>query len=106
VNFNGWLSRAGEGVAMPYRTTELELASFLKARGHQLLGTDSHLRLVGFTFDGSASADADAYFMGSSVSARELFQAHRHLRALIQQLRQHLNQKIRDERVNEFETRE
>ena len=75
-----------------YATTELELASFLKARGHRLLGTQPEGRLVAFTFDGSASEDAEAYFLGSSVSARELFEAHRHLRALIQQLKQHLNQ--------------
>jgi hypothetical protein len=72
-----------------YQTTELELAAFLKAKGHRLLGAEPDGRLVKFSFDGTASTDADAYFLGSSISARELFEAHRHLRALIQQVKQH-----------------
>jgi hypothetical protein len=83
---------------MNYRTTELEVASFLKAKGHPLLGAEPEGRLVAFAFDGAASADADAYFCGSQIPARELFEAHRHLRALIQQLKQHLFQRNGSER--------
>jgi len=74
---------------MDYRTNELELAAFLKARGHKLIGTQPDGRLILFSFPESASADADGYFAGTEVSATELFEAHRHLRALIQQVKQH-----------------
>ncbi len=77
-----------------YQTTELELAAFLKARGHRLLDARPQGRLVLFSFDDSASADVQAYFSSAEVSARELFEAHRHLRALIQQLKQHSYQRI------------
>jgi len=76
---------------LDYRTNELELAAFLKARGHKLIGTQPDGRLIRFAFPESASADADGYFAGMEVSARDLFEAHRHLRALIQQIKQHLN---------------
>jgi hypothetical protein len=33
----------------------------------------------------------ERYFAGAEIPARELFEAHRHLRALIQQLKQHIN---------------
>lgn len=76
---------------MDYRTNELELAAFLKARGHKLIGTQPDGRLVLFVFPESAATDADGYFAGVTISARELFEAHRHLRALIQQVKQHIN---------------
>jgi len=74
---------------MDYRTNELELAAFLKARGHKLMGTQPDGRLVLFAFPESAASDADRYFAGTEVPAMELFEAHRHLRALIQQVKQH-----------------
>jgi hypothetical protein len=76
----------------PYRTTELELASFLKARGHRLTTAKMDGRFVSFEFDPAASADAENYFTGAETSARDLFQAHRALRALIQQVREHSSQ--------------
>jgi hypothetical protein len=78
----------------PYQTTELEVAAFLKARGHRLLDAQPQGRLVTFGFEDSACEDVQAYFSGAEVSARELFEAHRHLRALIQQLKQHSYQQI------------
>jgi hypothetical protein len=71
-----------------YKTSELELASFLKLRGHKLVGAKPLGRIVEFTFDGDAAGDLDAYISGAEVSARELFEAHRSLRALIQQVKE------------------
>lgn len=75
-----------------YVTNELELASYLKAVGHRLLGADLRGNLVEFYFDVSAEQAVDAYFAGTPFSARELFEAHRSLRALIQQVKQHKDQ--------------
>ena len=72
-----------------YLTDELELAAFLKARGYRLFGAEPYGRLVTFAFDPSACADVDNYFAGAEISARELFEAHRHLRTLIKQVKQH-----------------
>ena len=79
-------------MTQPYKTTELELASFLKARGHRLASAKLDGRLVSFEFDPAASDDAANYFSGAETSARELFEAHRSLRALIQQVREHSTQ--------------
>jgi hypothetical protein len=72
-----------------YRTNELELASFLKAQGHKLLGVEPKGRLVEFHFDASAEKAVEEYFAGAQLAARDLFEAHRSLRALIQQLKEH-----------------
>jgi hypothetical protein len=89
-----------------YKTTELELAAFLKARGHRLAGAKLDGRFVSFEFDPTASTDAENYFSGAEASARELFEAHRSLRALIQQVREHTSQKIGPENTsNEHHTR-
>ena len=75
-----------------YKTTELELASFVKAQGHRLLRAQLKNRLVEFYFSASAENAVEDYFAGAQLSARELFEAHRSLRALIQQIRSHKNQ--------------
>ena len=75
-----------------YKTNELELASFLRARGHALLRAELKNRLVEFTFPAQAESAIEDYFAGAKLSARELFQAHRSLRALIQQVREHQSQ--------------
>jgi hypothetical protein len=75
-----------------YKTTELELASFLKARGQRLLRAQLKGRLVEFYFPASAESAVEDYFAGAQLSARELFEAHRSLRALIQQIKSHNNQ--------------
>lgn len=72
-----------------YSTNELEIASFLKAKGHNVKDTRVEGRIVSFYFDASAAEDVDAYFQGTEVPARNLFGAHRTLRALIQQVKQH-----------------
>ena len=75
-----------------YRTTELELASFLKASGHRLMGATQQGRLVSFAFEPSAASHAEAYIAGAQMPARDLFAAHRALRALIQQVKEHSKQ--------------
>ncbi len=75
-----------------YKTTELELASFLKAQGHRLLRAQLKGRLVEFYFPAAAESAVEDYFAGAQLSARELFEAHRSLRALIQQIKSHNNQ--------------
>ena len=70
-----------------YGTSELELAAFL--RGHRLLNACPKGAIVEFEFDARASDDVDAYFGGAGVPARELFGAHRELRTLIAQIRDH-----------------
>ena len=77
----------------PYQTTELEVAAFLKARGHKLLNAVPAGRLVTFSFDGRAGPDVDSYIAGAEVPARELFEAHRSLRALIQQVKESQSQR-------------
>jgi hypothetical protein len=85
------------GTKQPYKTSELELASFLKARRHPLTAAKMDGRLVSFEFDATAANDADNYFAGAETSARDLFEAHRSLRALIQQVREHFSQKTGSE---------
>jgi hypothetical protein len=72
-----------------YKTTELELAAFLKARGYRLASANLDGKFVSFEFESAAAGDARNYFTGAETSARELFEAHRSLRALIQQVREH-----------------
>jgi hypothetical protein len=81
-----------------YQTSELEVASFLRARGHRLLSSKLEGKVVVFEFGDRAAAEVDLYFSGIEVSARDLFEAHRSLRALIQQVREHSAQKIGSEK--------
>jgi hypothetical protein len=77
-----------------YSTTELEVAAFLKARGHRLVDAKPHGHLVSFWFEESAATDLDSYFCGVEVSARELFEAHRSLRGIIRQLKENNTNRI------------
>lgn len=86
-----------------YRTSELEIASFLKARGHKLTAAKMDGRFVSFEFEPAAASDVAAYFTGAETPARDLFEAHRSLRAMIQQVREHSSQqsKIGSERTSD-----
>ena|SRR5689334_19315997 len=86
---------------LPYKTTELELASFLKSRGHRLLSAKMAGRIVVFEFESDAADEVSLYFSGVETSARELFEAHRSLRALIQQVREHSSQIGSEQKLNE-----
>ena len=88
-----------------YKTTELELASFLKARGHRLVSAKLDGRVVAFEFNGNAASDVEDYFAGAEVPARDLFEAHRSLRALIQQVREHNAQRNGSEKPDESSRR-
>ena len=83
-----------------YRTSELELASFLKAEGHKVLGAELKGKLVEFQFDASAEDAVEHYFVGASLRARDLFEAHRSLRALIVQIHEHASNRRRTEQSN------
>src|ERR1700693_1164122 len=87
-----------------YKTAELELASFLKSRGHRLLSAQMTGRFVTFEIESGAAEDVDSYFGGAETSARELFEAHRSLRALIQQVREHASQIGSEHTSNEHES--
>lgn len=75
-----------------YKTSELEVASFLKASGHALLNAQAQGRVVEFYFEPAAEAAVERYFRGAALPARDLFEAHRSLRALIQQVKEHHSQ--------------
>jgi hypothetical protein len=79
-----------------YVTTELEIASFLKAAGQMLTSTLPRGRLVEFHFPQEALEHVDAYFSGAQLPARDLFEAHRSLRALIQQVKERQTQADRN----------
>ena len=80
-----------------YHTTELEIAAFLKARGHRLTAARLDGRFVVFEFDPAATADVPTYFSGAETPARELFEAHRSLWAMIQQIKEHKISRNRSE---------
>jgi hypothetical protein len=83
-----------------YKTTELEIAAFLKARGHRLTSANLDGRFVTFEFASTAAADVPTYFVGAETPARELFEAHRSLRALILQIKEHSSQQIGTEHTS------
>jgi predicted O-methyltransferase YrrM len=84
-----------------YFTTELELAAFLKASGHRLVSAKPQGgKFVSFEFDPNAADDADRFFAGAEVAARELFEAHRSLRVLIQQITEHRSQRNDERKIN------
>ena|SRR2546427_5781840 len=94
---------SASNMTQPYKTTELELAAFLKARGHRLASAKLDSKFVSFEFESAAADDAANYFSGAETSARELFEAHRSLRALIQQVREHSTQIGTEKRYREHE---
>jgi len=44
---------------------------------------------VEFIFDPAVAPDVEQYFAGGAAPARELFQAHRHLRTVVKQVKIH-----------------
>ena len=90
-----------------YETSELELAAFLKARGHHLLSAKPvpGKGYVNFTFaDNGTCEDAQCYFEGAEISARELFTEHRGLRALIRKVKEY-NAQIGSEHSDGYKSR-
>jgi hypothetical protein len=71
-----------------YRTTSLDLATFLKSQGHPLLGTDVSGTLVEFVFPSEARADVDVYYSGvAHVRPMHLFETFHDLRRRMLALR-------------------
>lgn len=71
-----------------FRTESLELASYLLARGHRLIGTDREERLVIFVFPGEATADTASFFDASvALPPIKIFEAHRSLRMMLNMVR-------------------
>jgi len=71
-----------------FRTDNLELASFLMARQHRLVGAIPSGLLVVFEFESSAAADVANFFSGSTpLPPITLFEHHRTLRSLIATVR-------------------
>ena len=70
-----------------YRTTDLNLAAFLVARGHGLLRVTpmpgSHQRA--FCFAPGTKSEADEYYQGAQVGARTFANALRDLKARIRE---------------------
>jgi len=91
---------------MNYATTELEIAAFLRARGHDLVQARFLGRLVQFEFGPTAEPDVLAYIGGAQMAARDLFEAHRHLRTLVKQIKQHHYQNRTDTHENTSSTRQ
>jgi len=73
----------------PYRTTELDIASYLVASGHRPLDVQPQGGLVEFVFDPSVAPVVEEYFSGASLPVQEVFRAHRHLRTIIKQVKIH-----------------
>jgi hypothetical protein len=75
----------------PYRTSELDIASYLIAAGHALVNVAPAGAIVEFVFNGTDGTAAEAvasYLAGDALPVREVFRAHRHLRSLIRQCKQ------------------
>jgi len=71
-----------------FHTENLELAAFLLARGHRLVGAISNGRLVSFEFVRSAVPDVANFFSGAvPLPPITLFEHHRTLRSLITTVR-------------------
>jgi hypothetical protein len=81
-----------------YRTTELELAAYLKAKGHPVREAVPQGRIVMFLFDDAVVPDVDAYFAGAQIVAQDLFEAYRSLRMVIQQAK--VNQLNKKDQIN------
>lgn len=71
-----------------FHTENLELAAYLMARGHRLLGASPTGRLVVFEFHASAAPDVPNFFSGTiPLPPITLFEHHRTLRSLIATVR-------------------
>ena len=65
-----------------YRTSSLDLATFLKSQGHPIIGTDSSGTLVEFIFPNNVHADIDVFYSGvASVRPLALFETFHALRS-------------------------
>ncbi len=73
-----------------FRTESLELAAYLLARGHQLVGTDrvDDSPMVIFVFPGEAAGDTASFFSGTvPLPPIKIFEAHRTLRMMVSMMK-------------------
>jgi hypothetical protein len=71
-----------------YRTSSLDLATFLKLQGHPIIGTDSSGALVEFIFPNNVHADIDVFYSGvAPVRPLQLFETYHSLRTSVLALR-------------------
>jgi hypothetical protein len=71
-----------------YRTTSLDLATFLKSQGHPILGTDSSGALVEFIFPNNVHTDIEVFYAGAAqVRPLHLFETFHSLRSSVLALR-------------------
>ena len=71
-----------------YRTSSLDLATFLRAQGHPIIGTDSSGALVEFIFPNDVHADIDAFYNGVvPLRPIALFETYHALRSSVLALR-------------------
>jgi len=59
-----------------YRTSDLQMASFLKLRGHNLLRVEGPVGRKVFVFGNVTAADLSSYYV-TAVLAPDLFSAYR-----------------------------
>ncbi len=69
----------------PQRISDLNVAAFLLAKGHRLLGTDFGGARVTFLFDAPDSAVSDYFDENCVISPRKLLNALRDLKGILQQ---------------------
>ena len=71
-----------------YRTSSLDLATFLKSQGHPIIGTDSSSALVEFIFPNNVHADIEVFYSGvAHVRPLALFETYHSLRSSVLALR-------------------
>jgi hypothetical protein len=87
------LRPADDSIPDTYCTDNLELASYLLARGHRLIGADPSCPLVAFVFEPRAAEDVANFFSGTTPAGTapippvKLFEHHRTLRSMIATIR-------------------
>jgi hypothetical protein len=87
------LRPADDSTPDTYRTDNLELGSYLLARGHRLIGAEPSSPLVTFVFEPRAAEDVANFFSGTTppgaanIPPVKLFEHHRTLRSMIATMR-------------------
>lgn len=69
----------------PYTTTDLNIAAYLLATDHPLLGLDGSPGQRSFTFGNVTEEEVAAFFAGAKVDARKVLGALRDLKGLLTQ---------------------
>jgi hypothetical protein len=74
------------------KTESLDCAAFLRAKGHQLMGTSRDLgTLTIFVFPPEAAADLEAFYNGGLICAEHMGLHLRELKKLLPRVRQNIS---------------